>query len=670
MQVRRIVGAALMAIVMLGTARAQQAATGVLTYDAAFFADQRPNTAYDMVRRLPGFAFDAGATARGFAGTAGNVLVDGERPTSKDDGLDAILIRIPASEVDHIELIRGNAPGIDMQGQTVVANVVRKKIDLTKIVATAEDLVFEDGHMIPNAALEFTHQADGHLYEGAVSVVNNYDDSVGIGRHEIFDAANNLLELDRALSHGLGIGVAAKGAVTMPFLGGQFKTNLTLRDSPFISKLAYDSPTLHQLFVDKSRTNSAELGLHWKGKLGSTELETLVLQRLARSGDISTSDDTLTLQEFSSQTTTGESIARATLRYLASSVLTFEGGGEGAYNFLNGNTAFAVNGVPVPLPSANARVQETRGELFGQGTWKFADDWGLEAGVRVEASAISESGDTTKSRSFFYPKPRAVVTWTPDKQTQVRFRFERVVGQLDFNNFIATSDLSATGVTAGNADLRPDQRTQFEFSAERHFWTRGAIVLSLLHEEIKDAVDFVPVVTPTSTFDAPGNIGNGRNDEVNLALTVPLDRIGITNGLLRTTSILRFSDVRDPTTGARRVISSERPQDIEVRVTQDINSLKSTWGIFYYNGWTEDSFRLEQTRQRRAIAPYLNVYWEYKPNPNWSVHIEADNILRFTYDDRRRNFAGPRDLFPLSTVDEYRTRSIPTIDIQIRKTFD
>jgi len=29
------------------------------------------------------------------------------------------------------------------------------------------------------------------------------------------------------------------------------------------------------------------------------------------------------------------------------------------------------------------------------------------------------------------------LTWAPDSQTQIRFRYERVLGQLDFNNFIA-----------------------------------------------------------------------------------------------------------------------------------------------------------------------------------------------------------------------------------------
>src|SRR6185437_15536549 len=98
----------------------------------------QPNTAMEMINLLPGFTFDAGSGVRGFSGAAGNVLVDGERPATKSDDLESILRRIPASQVDHIEVIRGGAAGIDMQGKTVLDNVVRRKGDsVTGLVAVA-----------------------------------------------------------------------------------------------------------------------------------------------------------------------------------------------------------------------------------------------------------------------------------------------------------------------------------------------------------------------------------------------------------------------------------------------------------------------------------------------------------------------------------------------------
>src|SRR5437763_1821230 len=89
-----------------------EASAGVISYPAAFFAPMAPNTAYDMVQRIPGFSFDDGSSVRGFAGAAGNVLIDGQRPASKTDDLVSVLTRLPFAQVERIDLIRGAQTGI------------------------------------------------------------------------------------------------------------------------------------------------------------------------------------------------------------------------------------------------------------------------------------------------------------------------------------------------------------------------------------------------------------------------------------------------------------------------------------------------------------------------------------------------------------------------------
>ena len=669
-QFKWLVAACAAALMSIGGAQAQDAPSGALRYDPAFFADSRPNTAYDMIDRLPGFVFSDVGSARGFAGTAGNVLINGQRPTAKTDSLQSILNRIPAANVDHIDLIRGGAPGIDMQGQTVVANVVLKTADSTTFVATADDTVFLDGHMIPQGSLQFTQHSGDSTYEGSIGSIQNYDDSVGHGYHNVYDGSGHLVSHDFAISHGLGIGISAKGAATVPLFGGEFKANLTYSNSPFVDSLTYRRPGFLETFGDDSRSNNGELGLHWKGQVGENwNLETLILQRLGHDNSASDSDDTVTTQHFVSTDDTGETIARATLRYSPTTDLTFETGGEGAFNFLDGNTAYFVNGVNQPLPSAQARVEERRGEAFLQGTWKIAPEWLLEAGARAEYSTISESGTVNLSRSFFYPKPRAVLTWSPDSNTQVRVRYEKVVGQLDFNNFIASANLSSTGVTVGNENLRPDQHSQFEVSFERHFWGKGAVTLGFMHEDIKDVVDFVPVTAGGTTFDAPGNIGTGQNNQITYSLAVPLDDVFLPNGLLKTRGTFDLTSVRDPVTHTNRVISGQRAQEIHVDLTQDVGSLKSTWGISYYNCWDEEYFRLQQTRYRKVAPPYFSVYWDYKPSPEWTFHVESDDITGFTYKDRKFNYSGPRNVAPVANIDLFVANAIPLIDFQVRYTF-
>jgi hypothetical protein len=129
-------------------------APSVTPFAPAFFADYRPSSAMDMIGRLPGFSFDGGNGNRGFAGTGGNVLIDGERPPSRNDSLSSILNRIPADQVARIDLIRGGAGGIDMQGHTVVANVIRKKAGGLKGSIAATLNVDEFGGFFPFAELQ------------------------------------------------------------------------------------------------------------------------------------------------------------------------------------------------------------------------------------------------------------------------------------------------------------------------------------------------------------------------------------------------------------------------------------------------------------------------------------------------------------------------------------
>ena len=126
----------------------------------------------------------------------------------------------------------------------------------------------------------------------------------------------------------------------------------------------------------------------------------------------------------------------------------------------------------------------------------------------------------------------------------------------------------------------------------------------------------------------------------------------------------------DPVTDKDRVISAERPQDLEFTLTQDLPDLKSTWSIFYYNAWNEHYYRLTQVRSRRVIPPYITAYWEYKPTPDWSLHLEVDNAAPFVYDDRFFDYAGPRNISPLVDVEELSIKSQPRLFVQIRKTFD
>lgn len=640
---------------------------GISTYPAAFFADARPATAYDMVSRLPGFSLDTGTSARGFAGTAGNILVDGARPTAKTDDITSILQRIPASAVDHIEVIRGGAPGIDMQGQTVVANIVRRADASEQLILTSTTTWLGSGQWNPAVGVEYHGQSGALRYEASLARTNQvWDDGPGTG-YRVVTPPGGVPVYDRARSWGvMRPGYSAHAGLIAPLWDGEWNNNFTLQSGDFASGIRY-SGNGGSRFDTIQRKKNGEFGSHWQGLLGGFNLETLVLQRLGHEDDSNTSAAAGSSAAFLSSSDTGESIARATARYSLSASLSFESGGEGAYNFLKGRSSYLSNGTAISLPNANITVDEKRGEVFGSATWKPVPTLTLEGGMRMEYSVISETGDSTNSRAFFYPKPRLLLSWSPDEQNQLRLRAERTVGQLNFSDFVASSNLSGFGVAAGNADLRPDQRWQLEAAIERHFWSKGALVVSLLHEEITDLEDYVPV---GGGLDAPGNIPHAVSDKLAVSGTIPLDFLGITNGLLKPNVYWTSSSLIDPVTGETRRISGQRNINSYYNFTQDIDAWKSTWGFNWGTSFGRTNWRISQiSRVTIHNSPFINIFWSYKPTTDWNFTLGADNFLPYRLQVEQDNYPGPRNQGGQPTVQNVYDRTEPRIYLQIRSAF-
>ena len=151
-----------LAVLAAPVATVSAPAGGVTVYDASYFAGAQLSTALDLLQRVPGFTVDTGDGVRGFGGAAGNVLIDGQRATSKADSLNDALQRIPAASVARVEIIRGGAPGIDMQGRTVLANLVLKSAPRTDASIVAVGRFLGDGRALGSGRFELERR-DGQL---------------------------------------------------------------------------------------------------------------------------------------------------------------------------------------------------------------------------------------------------------------------------------------------------------------------------------------------------------------------------------------------------------------------------------------------------------------------------------------------------------------------------
>jgi len=657
---------ATLAIFGLGTPHARAADEGaVLVYPASYFDGIELNTARDMIARVPGFVFiDTDTTKRGFGASSGNVLIDSVRPSSKTDTLSSVLDRIPRSRVERIEVIRGSAPGIDMQGQTVVANVVLKRSDETHVIATLMDTIYGDGHQGPGASVELTTHLGESTYDLMLSRINESDDdSPGngtrtlsiVGQPSVTDASHHR----GAEKAGWGL----NASVARPLLAGAFTANLTLQQTTFNSLVFYDAPGAAR-FPYSHQTRSAEAGANWDRTFGPLELTLVGLQRLERDEYYNASFSSTVNQTFTSVSDTSESILRGTVRYIPSQALTLEGGLEGDYNTLDGHSSFVSSGSRIALPAGDPKVNEKRGEASVKANWAFAPDWSLEAGARFEFSAISALG--VPSREFSFVKPRLLLSWAPLPQLQLRARAERVVGQLDFDNFIASSNFSSNGISAGNLALKPDQRWQFEGDVEYHFWDKGALVFSYTRENITDLVDFIPI---GGGLDGPGNIPKSTNNIYDLELSMPLDRLGWDGGTFKPSLVWKDAAVPDPVTGQIRQISGVQDRKLVFNFLQDIPSWHSSLQLTMQTGFKRPNFRIAQVNYIQLRPLYVEFAWDYKPKPDLDLQLKLQNIVPYQYDATQFNYAGPRDVSPLDSIQVDHAHSQARIFLQLRKTF-
>ena len=649
-------------------------AANTVAFPRAFFDEFRPQTAQDMIGRVPGFNFSGGDSGvRGLNGASGNVLIDGQRPVTKSLALGDVIRRIPASAVLRIDLIRGGAPGIDMQGQTLVANIIRNPNGFSSVTTEFLTKFYDDRRPAIGP------RAEGSWTKGdwAVSGSASYRDE----REQGNSGEGPIRRVDLLTGAGMASGryqadwdaKNLTGNTTVEYRHGPDLVRLNLSGGREVA-LRRDAVSLTTPVSRDELVAQREVELSGEGSLDYEHVfssaltgRAMLLKRLEEEVNNSTSSGRGPLQQSRNRGLTGETIARTAATIVPDRALTIDVSAEGSFNFLEVDTQLVRGGTPVTLPSANLRVTERRLNLTAFARWQAATWGSVEVGSGFEASRISQSGDANLAKDLGFWKPRVIATIDPAAAWQVRLRTERLVGQLDFQDFAANVSLEPGVTNAGNPNLVPETSWIVEAAIERRFWGRGALTITGNRYWISDAQDLIPI---GGLFDAPGNIGSGWRREVRTALTLPTERLGVAGGQVRLNLTWRRSRVTDPTTGERRRISDERPLSGDVALTKDLPRLRSIVGLELYGGFRERNYRLFEIRTERSGAdPLSRVYWDYVPNPRTAIRFQLENISARARSRQRTLYNGPRSSGIVSSTEYRRAVLDPFIMMRLRRQF-
>jgi outer membrane receptor for ferrienterochelin and colicins len=651
---------------------------GTRSYTPADFARFSPRSALDMLNNVPGFSIDAGDTERrGLGEATSNVLINGERFTGRSTDIFTELRRISAANVTRIDIADGSTFNISgLSGQ--VANIVTRARGIAGNFAYRPQI---RARRTPARLLNGEIAINGPLGTGTEFSLSFRNDSFRNGnagpeivitpagtildrRDEVLSVNGDQPRLAGTLRHTFGDGsvLNTNAAVGFYILNAD---EISLRSGP--GQVDRD-----RRFHEQEREYNYEFGGDYEFPLLGGRLKLIGVRRFEHSPY----EQELSIvyadgrpregQRFEQVGDETETIVRGEYRWRGGSN-DWQISLEGALNRLDvNNNLFNLVGsqfVPVPGAFNESVVEERRAEAILTYGRPLSPTLTLQAAAGAEFSELTQAGAGGLTRQFFRPKGFVNLAWRPNPNLDISARIERVVGQLNFFDFVASSNVSAGTSNAGNVNLVPPQRWNGQLQVRRNLGPWGTVTGRFYGSLISDIVDVIPI---GATGQSPGNLdGAATLYGAQITSTINFDRLGWRGAKLDANLQFQRTSLEDPLTGLRRPFNETMTRQIDMTLRHDIPNTPWAWGVNAFQYRQSAGFRLDQRFRFLDTPGGLGAFVEHKNLFGLTVRASVDNLLgtnesfsrtfyngRRLADDSNRAFTEDRDRFygPIFTL--------------------
>ena len=621
---------------------AQEQDQSTVIYDAAYFEQFSPVTLGDMIRNIPGSAsiLSGGGSGnnnnRGFGSSDVQVLIDGRRMSGKVNNMTTTLARIQAAQVERIELIRGNAEGLDIRNEGIIYNVILREGENDSFSRFLDFGVTRLDGMSSEPKMLVSYNANRGVLDSSLSY--QYDTSPRLRKvdENVLDPDRTPREFRALVSEEIETNRIFTGT-----LGYEFENGMVLR----LNALYSDNEDVQDKLEDQFRLGTGnalipfaaedgdfrfddqefEVGGDLEFEVGSIgRLKTLfVVNRTENDEEIiqDTVANGISTRLFSSVADydAGETILRTAMTSVFGRH-TLEYGAEGAFNTLDKSFSFNSDLLQ------NAIVEEDRYELFITHSIPLSNKISLQSSLTEEFSTIFQDREgETNERSFRFLKPRIELRYDQTASDQYRLLIERTVSQLNLNDFVASRNVADDNINFGNPDLQPESISSLSLGYERRFANDGgSLELEALYESISDHIDKIPIGTDDSGV---GNIGSAWRWNFKADLNTRFGFIGLPSAVLTVSYTYEKSETTDPFTGEKRVMSSSTPHFVRVSFRHDLENTNLAYGF---------SAHRRSGRERQDVSLFevtdfethlSNAFAEYSFTPNIRMRFEAAHFL-------------------------------------------
>jgi outer membrane receptor for ferrienterochelin and colicins len=632
------------------------AVEGAKSYTPADFARFAPKTAFDMLRQVPGFIIRQADERRGLGQASANILINGERFSGKSNDVQTELTRIPASDVVRIDIVDGatlNVPGLSGQVANIIVTAQKKlsgqfvwrpEARLKRLPPRMTNGQASISGSTGNLDYTFGFNNDSRVNGNAgPEVVTDGAGAVIDRREERLDIFIEQPKLSLGLKHKSDGGAVANLNAAVQFYNLD-ADEISLRSFP-------GQVDRTRLFHEQEREWNYELGGDYEFGLVGGRLKLIGLRKFEHSpysqqivtrfadGRPNIGDR---FEQLADET---ESIVRAEY--------SWKGGGadwqiaaEGAYNVLDVDSSLSqldAGGVfrPVALDNAVSTVDEKRAEVAISYGRPLSRTLSLQSSLGGEYSKLSQSGPLGLTRTFYRPKGFVSLAWKASPRLDLSAKVERVVGQLNFFDFVAFVNVGGGFGNAGNPELVPTQSWEGQVEATRNLGAYGTFTARAFGRLYEDVVDVIPV---GATGQAPGNLDKATLFGFFWSNTLNLDPFGIKGAKIDTEMQFQKSRIEDQLTGEFRSINNNTLRYVNVNFRHDIPRTDWAYGAYYDEFEQSAGYRLD-IRERPFNTPGgVGIFVEHKNVMGLTVKASIDNLLgtqeQFTrtfYDRRRTN---------------------------------
>ncbi len=625
------------------------------SYPASDFERFSPTSALDMLENVPGFQIRADDERRGLGQANENVLVNGQRLSSKSDSLFDQLARIPATSVERIDIVDGatlSIPGLSGQ----VADIITRPDAFSGQFNWRGEVRPHYSHpgylngevSVKGAAgkVEYTLAASNESSRGAFG-----------GPYDIFNGDGSLREnRNGRLWSDYD---APKLAASLKFDGpGSSIGNLNASYSRVYSDYEEDEDrapvgdtAFNRLLEGRERGYDYEIGGDYEFGLAGARLKLIALDRFEHNvfseQAVLTFDDGADPQgvRYAQVVDSGEVIGRAELGWKWGKA-DWQIAAEGAFNRLDKEAGLfeldpAGNFVEVPFPGGDGGVREDRYEAILSYGRPLTSKLTMQLSAGAEKSTISQTGANALSRTFVRPKGSASLAWTPEKGLDVSLKIAREVDQLDFGDFLARVFLEEGNENANNAELVPTQSWNVELAVKKDLGRWGSTNIRFFDRRFEDYIEVIPL---PGGGEGRGNIDHAERRGFEWTSTINLDPIGFRGAKLDSNLILQTSSLRDPLTGEKRQMSGLQTRYALVELRHDVPDTDWAWGAGIEHIHVTPYYRTGEFGLDTEGPVFDFSYLEHKDVMGLTVRLQIVNLLnarhklyRTVYEDRRNN---------------------------------